>query len=177
MNINSNFNAFNLSASYTSSSQSVQKSGSNGNNTQTISMQEQSFSFSYVSFDFQSSTATEDFQKNYEEFQTFLSDIGYTGGPIAELTQEEASALVADDGFFGIDQTAERIAGFVLSGAGDNEDLLRAGRSGILQGFDEAEAMWGGKLPDISYKTIEKAVEIIDKAMHEMGYSIINEEV
>ena len=37
--------------------------------------------------------------------------------------------------------------------------------------------MWGGKLPDISYKTIERAVELIDMAMHEMGYAIIEEEV
>ena len=55
--------------------------------------------------------------------------------------------------------------------------MMRAGREGILQGFDEAEAMWGGKLPDISYKTIEKATQMIDEAMHDLGYSIMDESV
>lgn len=175
MNITSHFNARDLNASYT---KTVEKS-----TTSPLSvidthkqLQTQSFSYSFVSLDFQSATTNDTFEKNYAEFQDFLSEIGYEGGPIASLSQEDAQALVSEDGFFGINKTAQRIADFVLNGAGDNEDLLRAGREGILQGFDEAEAMWGDKLPDISYKTIEKAVEIIDLAMHDMGYSIINEE-
>lgn len=176
MNISS-FNASYLNANYKTESHQIQKSDHKDFKDLKISMKEQSFSYSYVSFDIQSASENDSFEKDYKDFQTFLSDIGYKGGPIAELTQDEAAQLVSDDGFFGITKTSERIANFVLNGAGNNEDLLRAGRSGILQGFDEAEALWGGKLPDISYKTIDKAVEIIDKAMHEMGYSILNEEV
>jgi len=38
-----------------------------------------------------------------EQANTFsLADIGYTGTPIADLTQDEAKALVSEDGFFGI---------------------------------------------------------------------------
>ncbi len=151
---------------------------SDGNNQQfSLQMHEQSFSYSYASFEFQGGIEQNDFQVAYEEFQSFLQGIGYDGKPIAELSQDEATELVSEDGFFGIAQTSERIANFVLSGAGDNEDLLRAGRAGILQGFNEAEQMWGGKLPDISYKTIEKAVEMIDMRMHELGYNIITEEI
>ncbi|NCD12016.1 MAG: hydrogenase, partial [Epsilonproteobacteria bacterium] len=39
-----------------------------------------------------------------------LADIGYTGKPLSELSQSEASELVSEDGFFGIAQTSERIA-------------------------------------------------------------------
>lgn len=103
-----------------------------------------------------------------------LADIGYEGKPIAELTQEEATELVSEDGFFGVTQTSERIANFVLMGAGDDVEKLKAGREGILRGFQEAESMWGGKLPDISYETINKAVEMIDKKLGILGVSILD---
>ena len=117
------------------------------------------------------------FAKDYEDFQSFLSGIGYEGGPIAELSQEEATELVSEDGFFGITQTSERIANFVINGAGGNESTMRAGREGMLLGFAQAEQMWGGELPEISQKTMQAAIEMVDKAMHEAGYSILNQEV
>jgi hypothetical protein len=123
------------------------------------------------------SDSANDFAIEYENFQNFLSDIGYDGKPIAELSQEEAAELVSDDGIFGIEQTSNRIAEFVINGANGDEDLLRAGREGMLQGFSEAEEMWGGELPEISQKTMQKAVELVDKAMHDLGFSILDEEV
>ena len=118
-----------------------------------------------------------DFQKNYEQFQNFLSAVGYEGKPIAELSQGEAAELVSEDGLFGITQTSERIANFVINGAGGDEDLLRAGREGMLQGFKEAEALWGGELPEISQQTMAKATEMVDMAMNDLGFSILNQEV
>lgn len=117
------------------------------------------------------------FTKNYEEFRSFLNDIGYEGKPIAELSQDEAAKLVSEDGFFGITQTSERIANFVINGAAGDEDMLRAGRTGMLEGFKMAEEMWGGELPDISQQTMQKAVEMVDMAMSELGFSIIDKEV
>lgn len=117
------------------------------------------------------------FAKEYDAFQSFLSDIGYSGKPIAQLSKEEAAELVSEDGIFGIKQTSERIANFVINGAGGDEDLLRAGREGMLRGFKEAEAMWGGELPEISQETMKRAIEMVDKAMYDLGFSVIDEEV
>lgn len=175
MQISANLSSSHLYASY--SVAHLQKNEGAQENTYRLEMQEQSFSYSYVSFELQSGSAENAFQKEYEEFQDFLQQIGYEGKPIAELSQEEAAELVSEDGFFGIEKTAQRIADFVINGAGDNEELFRAGRDGVLRGFEEAEAIWGGTLPDISYKTIEKAVELIDMAMHDLGFSIISTEV
>ena len=122
-------------------------------------------------------TKKDDFASLYKDFQSFLGDIGYEGKPIAELSQDEASALVSEDGLFGIKQTSERIANFVINGAGGDEDRFRAGREGMLLGFKQAEQMWGGKLPEISQKTMQAAIEMVDKAMYEAGFSILNEEV
>ena len=116
------------------------------------------------------------FTQNYEDFQTFLQDVGYEGKPIAELSQDEAAQLVSEDGFFGVSQTSERIANFVINGSGGDEDRMRAGREGMIAGFKQAEEMWGGELPDISQKTMAKAIEMVDKAMSDLGFSIINQE-
>ncbi len=55
--------------------------------------------------------------------------------------------------------------------------MMRAGREGMIQGFKEAEQMWGGELPEISQKTIAKAIELVDMAMNDLGFSILNKEV
>lgn len=110
--------------------------------------------------------------------QTFrLADIGYEGKPLSELTQEEAAELVSEDGFFGIAQTSERIANFVIGGAGDDMQKLQAGREGMLRGFAEAEQMWGGKLPEISYTTMQKALEKVDARIKELGGNVLDTSV
>lgn len=109
-----------------------------------------------------------------QDFKTFLNDIGYEGKPIAQLSQDEAAQLISEDGFFGITQTSERIANFVISGSGGDEERMRAGREGMIQGFKDAERMWGGTLPDISQQTMQKAIEILDKAMHDLGFGVLD---
>jgi hypothetical protein len=116
------------------------------------------------------------FEQEYQNFQNFLKDVGYTGKPIAKLSKEEASELVSEDGLFGIKQTSERIANFVINGSAGNEEMMRAGREGMLRGFKEAESMWGGELPEISQKTMQAAVEMVDKAMMDLGFSLIDTE-
>lgn len=130
-------------------------------------------SFSANNLKAQSGT-TNQIDSNTQEFQKFLKDIGYNGKNISELSQNEAKQLVSEDGFFGVKKTAQRIADFVINGAGENENLLRAGRTGIQQGFDEAQKIWGGKLPDIANQTIDKATQLIDQRMAELGYSVLN---
>jgi len=97
-----------------------------------------------------------------------LEQLQYEGRPLTELTPEEASALVAEDGYFGVTQTAQRLAGFVIDGGGDDRQRVQAGREGIVRGFSEAEKIWGGKLPEISYQTLAKALEKIDARLQEL---------
>ena len=134
------------------------------------------FTFQSVTAQSQTLSVDDQFTKDYEEFQTFLKDIGYTGKSIADLSKDEASALVAEDGIFGVSQTSQRMADFVINGANGDESLLRAGRDGVIQGYKDAEAMWGGELPEISQKSLDAALEKIDKAMYDLGYSILDQE-
>ena len=102
------------------------------------------------------------------EGELSLSDIGYDGKPITELTPEEAEELISEDGFFGVEKTAQRVADFVFNFSDDDLDIIQKGRDGIVQGFEEAEKMWGGELPEISYKTQAKTLELIDARIAEL---------
>lgn len=97
-----------------------------------------------------------------------LSNIGYEGKPITELTPDEASELISEDGFFGVSQTSARVSDFVLGFAGDNVEALEQAIEGIKQGFAEAEEMWGGTLPDISYQTQNKTLETLNARLEEL---------
>jgi len=92
-----------------------------------------------------------------------------TQGQGAEGTNPDSG-----DDYWGVDKTAKRLSDFVLKGAGDDLERLQQGRSGILQGLQEAEKMWGGKLPEISYKTIDQALSTIDDRIHELGGQIVD---
>ena len=97
-----------------------------------------------------------------------LENTGYTGKAITDLTQDEAKQLVSDEGFFGITQTSDRVSNFVLNFAGDNLEILQKGREGIVKGFQEAEKLFGGELPDISYKTQERTLALIDEKINSL---------
>lgn len=97
-----------------------------------------------------------------------LSNIGYEGKPITDLTQDEAAELLSDEGFFGITQTSDRVANFVFSFAGNDLELLQKGREGVVQGFEEANKLFGGELPEISYKTQERTLALLDEKINSL---------
>lgn len=107
--------------------------------------------------------------------QLSLKDIGYEGKPITELSKEEATDIIGENGFFGVDQTSKRVSDFVLSFSGDNLDTLERGREGIVQGFKDAEKMWGSELPQISYETQAKTLELIDAKIKELKDTVTPE--
>lgn len=100
--------------------------------------------------------------------------IGYFGKDISSLSQNEASDLVSENGFFGITNTANRIADFVINGSGGDLEKLQIGKEGVLNGFKEAERMWVDKLPEISQQTIQKTLAAIDQQIAKLGGNVLN---
>lgn len=101
-------------------------------------------------------------------------ELGYTGKALHEIDKAQAMSLVSDDGFFGVENTANRIADFVLGFAGDDEKLLKQGREGMLRGFKQAGAIWGEQLPEISQKTISMATQKVDEKLSSLGISVLD---
>jgi len=98
-----------------------------------------------------------------------LSDLGYEGKAILELSPSEASDLLGEGGFFSVENTAGRAIDFVLGTAGDDLSMLQAGREGIVKGFADAEKAWGGTLPDIAYETQALTLSKIDEKIQSLG--------
>ena len=98
-----------------------------------------------------------------------FASIGYNGKNPLSMDKSELEELLGEDGFFGIANTANRIADFVINGAGDDIEKLQKGFEGMKSGFEQAEKMWGGKLPQISQDTIDAAIKKVSERIDELG--------
>lgn len=103
-----------------------------------------------------------------------FAGLGYMGKSPLAMNQDELKELVGENGFFGVANTANRIADFVIQGAGDNLEKLQKGFEGMKKGFEEAQNLWGGKLPQISQDTINQALEKVSKRIDELGGQTLN---
>ena len=73
----------------------------------------------------------------------------------------KAQADIAEDGYWGVEQTSERLFSFAKAISGGDttkaEDLIKA----MEKGFKQATKSWGDTLPDICQKTLDSATEKI----------------
>ena len=78
---------------------------------------------------------------------------------ISTMTLKEAKELSAEDGYWGLEQTSERIVNLALGFAGYDTGKLGTVREGIFKGFEMAKTAFGRDLPEISQKTIEMSLK------------------
>ncbi len=81
---------------------------------------------------------------------------------LSTITPEEAQDLIADDGYFGVEKTSERIFNFAVGMAGGDPAKIDAIRQGVENGFQEALDAFGGWLPDISHETYDTVMQKLD---------------
>lgn len=81
---------------------------------------------------------------------------------ISQISQQQAQELVAEDGYFGVEQTSDRIVNFALAISGGDVTKLDAIKKGVEDGFNQALEAFGGALPDISYQTFDVAMEKLE---------------
>jgi len=77
-------------------------------------------------------------------------------------TKAQAQADIAEDGYWGVKQTSDRIIDFAKALAGDDPDALEKMRDAFKKGYKQAEQTWGGKLPDISQQTYDAVMKKFD---------------
>ena len=70
-------------------------------------------------------------------------------------TAAEAAKEVADDGYWGVEQTSERMFSFAKALAGNDPTKADSMLDALQKGYDEAAKQWGGELPEICQKTLE----------------------
>jgi hypothetical protein len=100
------------------------------------------------------------------EKQGLSTTIDIGGGQtasLADITPEQATDLVSEEGYWGVDKTSERIAGFAIQAAGNDPSKLDAIKESVMKGYGMAEKGFGGSLPDISKKTLESVMSKLDE--------------
>ena len=76
-------------------------------------------------------------------------------------TKAQAQKDIAEDGYWGVEQTSDRILDFAKALSGGDPSKAEALKA-FLQGFEQATKTWGGKLPDISQRTYEATIKKFD---------------
>lgn len=94
----------------------------------------------------------------------FLAKGDYT---VDAATKLQAQKDISEDGYWGVEQTSDRIISFANGLTGGNPDKIEEMRSAFLKGYKQAEKTWGGKLPDISKRTYDAVIEKFDKLAEE----------
>ena len=89
-------------------------------------------------------------------------------------TQAQAQKDIAEDGYWGVEQTSDRIIDFATALTGGDPSKIEEMREAFKKGYKQAEKTWGGKLPDISQRTYDAVMEKFDKMAEEAGMTVTN---
>ena len=91
---------------------------------------------------------------------SFLAKGDFT---VDEATRAQAQADIADDGYWGVDQTSDRILDFAKALSGNDPEKADLLLDAFKKGFKEATKSWGQDLPDTSQRTYDAVVEKFNK--------------
>ena len=89
-------------------------------------------------------------------------------------TQAQAQKDIAEDGYWGVKQTSERILDFATALTGGDPDKIEEMRESFKKGYKQAEKTWGKELPDITKQTYDAVMNGFDKLAEEAGLTTNN---
>ena len=80
------------------------------------------------------------------------------GADLSDIDPEvvrQAQLDIGDDGYWGVEQTSQRILDFARAISGGDPSRINILRDAVERGFAAAERQWGGDLPEISQRTLD----------------------
>lgn len=93
---------------------------------------------------------------NADSMWRFLAKGDFT---VDAATQAQAQKDIAEDGYWGVEQTSDRILDFAKALSGNDPKKADMLLDAFKKGFQEAMKTWGDKLPDISQRTYDAVIE------------------
>ena len=97
--------------------------------------------------------------KKYTTWKDLFTDIKDGKVDVDPATIAQAQKDVADDGYWGVDKTSDRLVDMAKALSGGDSSKADTLIAAIKKGFDQAADAWGGELPEICQKTIDAAVQ------------------
>lgn len=101
-----------------------------------------------------------------DDIWKFLAKGDFTVTPEVKA---QAQADIAEDGYWGVEKTSERILEFAKALSGDDPKKADLLLNAFKKGFEEATKAWGDELPEISQKTYDAVVEKFEAWKNEAG--------
>ena len=95
-----------------------------------------------------------------DDMWKFLASGNYTVTPEVKA---QAQADIAEDGYWGVEQTSDRIIEFAKALVGDDPEKAESMRAAFEKGFKAATKSWGSTLPDISQRTYDAVMKKFDE--------------
>ncbi|MDE7270632.1 MAG: hypothetical protein K2N81_09185 [Acetatifactor sp.] len=77
-------------------------------------------------------------------------------------TKAQAQSDIAEDGYWGVKQTSQRLFDFASALAGDDVEKMKEMQAAMEKGFKMATKTWGGSLPGICHDTMAAANKLFD---------------
>ena len=90
----------------------------------------------------------------------FLAKGNFT---VSADVKAQAQADIAEDGYWGVKQTSDRIVEFAKALTGGDSSKAEEMRAAFEKGFKAATGAWGSKLPDISQQTYDAVMDKFDE--------------
>lgn len=87
-----------------------------------------------------------------DDMWKFLASGNFT---VDAATKAQAQADIAEDGYWGVEQTSDRILDFAKALSGGDPDKAEEMLEAFKKGFEQATKTWGDTLPDISQRTYD----------------------
>ena len=104
-----------------------------------------------------------------DDIWSFLRNGDFT---VDAATKAQAEADIAEDGYWGVEQTSDRILDFAKALTGGDRDKIEEMREAFKKGFKQATQTWGDKLPEISQKTYDATMKKFDDWAAEAAGSV-----
>ena len=98
-----------------------------------------------------------------DEMWSFLAKGNLKADP---ETIAQAKKDIASDGYWGAEQTSDRILSFAKALAGDNPDKAEELLNAFKKGFSQATKSWGRDLPSLCSDTYDLVEKKFDKWMN-----------
>ncbi len=89
----------------------------------------------------------------------FLADGNFT---VSADVKAQAQKDIADDGYWGVEQTSDRIVDFAKALSGGDPEKADKMLEAFKKGFAQATKSWGKTLPDISQRTYDAVLKKMD---------------
>lgn len=99
---------------------------------------------------------------NFENLTNLASTFREAAALASPEEIAQAQADVAEDGYWGVEQTSDRLVSMAIALSGGDTEKADELKEAIQKGFDKATAAWGEELPELCQDTLDVTMQKMD---------------